>query len=414
MQLPSVSRRRFLALSGAAAAQAALARSLFADEAAPASPAAGNTMFALDLYGQLRKEPGNVFLSPFSISTALAMTAAGAKGQTLVEMLKVLRLTAAPHAAFGELLNAINRAGVPADKRGYELTTANAIWAQKGYPWRPEFVDLTRKHYGAGVIETDFRADPEAARKQINEWAEKETREKIKDLIPPGVIDRLTAMVLTNAIYFKSAWLSQFAKGATQDQPFTRADGTKADVPLMRQQRTLAYAEEDGLQVLELPYKNNELAMVVVLPRKPDGLARVEDGLTEAKLTGWAKAVRPTLVRAFLPRFKVETDYRLVPALKALGMRVPFNPGAADFSGMHTGPEKLAISDVIHKAFVAVDEEGTEAAAATAVVMLRASAPPKPQEPKEFRADRPFLFLIRENKTGSVLFMGRFAGPSGK
>jgi serpin B len=385
MHVPSVSRRRFLALSGAAFAQAAFARSLFAGETPPLTPAAGNTMFALDLYGQLRKEPGNLFLSPFSISTALAMTAAGARGQTLAEMLKVLRLSANPHAAFGELLAAINRPGVPADRRGYELTTANAIWAQKGYPWRPEFVDLTRKHYGAGVIETDFRADPEAARRQINEWAERETRERIKDLIPPGVIDRLTAMVLTNAIYFKSAWLSEFPKGATKDQPFTRADGTKADVPLMRQQRTLAYAEEDGL-------------------------AGVEMGLTEAKLAGWAKAVRPTLVRAFLPRFKVETDYRLVPALQALGMKAAFSPETADFSGMHTGPEKLAVSDVIHKAFVAVDEEGTEAAAATAVVMARAAAP-RPQEPTEFRADRPFLFLIRENKTGSVLFMGRFAGP---
>lgn len=415
MSVPSLSRRRFLALSGVASAQALFGRTLAAEPKPTSELAAlvaGDSAFALDLYGQLRKESGNLFLSPFSISTALAMTSAGAKGATLDEMNKALHLPKDPHQAFGKLLQSINGAGA---KRNYQLTTANAIWAQKGYPWRAEFKDLTSKSYGAGVIETDFGM-PEAARQAINAWVEKETKEKIKDLIPAGAVDPLTRMVLTNAIYFKAAWAEQFKKHNTKDQPFTTADGTKVDVPMMTQTETCGYGEftlssgKQG-QVLELPYVGRELSMYVFLPREASALGAVEEALTPDSLATWVKGVARSRVQVFLPRFKVEKALGLNAPLQSLGMKAAFSDRTADFSGMQTGQEKLFISAVLHKAFVDVNEEGTEAAAATAVVVGVRSA--VPTEPKTFRADHPFLFLIRENKTGSILFLGRVSNPKG-
>ncbi len=407
-----LSRRKFLALSGLTAAGAALGR--FAYARIPPLPQLSDAaewtgLFAADLYARLRSEAGNVFLSPFSVQTALAMTAAGARGTTAAEMFKVLRLWGDPHPALGEHIAQENR-NAKAEKPAYELTVANAIWAQEGYPWRPEYLELTRKHYGAGLMPTDF-GRPEEARKRINGWVEKETRDRIKDLIPEGVIDRLTRMVLTNAIYFKSAWLVPFEKAMTTDQPFTRPNDDKSvEVPLMVQQEYVPYVEADGVQVVELPYAKGELSMVVVLPRKPDGLPEVEAGLTAEKVAGWAKAAKPTETRVFLPRFTFEWRKELVPVLKAMGMTAAFDFGKADFHGMHTSDEALAITNVIHKAFVAVDEAGTEAAAATAVVVKRASAPLN--GPKVFRADHPFVFLIRDNKTGATLFLGRYTGPT--
>ncbi|MDB5308116.1 MAG: hypothetical protein JWO38_2318 [Gemmataceae bacterium] len=412
-----VSRRQFLALSGAAAAHAAVGRTISAEPnpmTASTALAAGSNAFAFDLYAQLRKKPGNLFVSPFSIATALGMTSAGARGTTLDEMGKVLHLPEDPHPAFGELLARVNRTGTTR-KRAYQLTTANAIWAQQGYPWRAAFTDLTRKYYGAGLVETDFGM-PEEARRAINAWVEKETREKIKDLIPPGIITPLTLMVLTNAVYFKSDWAAQFKKEFTKDQPFTAADGSKPDVPLMTQTGTFGYGEfsysfhsraADRGQVLDLPYAGKDLSMLVLLPG--NGLAGLEDQLSADTLATWTRDVRPQRVEVFLPRFKLEMKepLRLGDPLKALGMKAAFGP--ADFSGMHAGQEKLFISEVLHKTFVDVNEEGTEAAAATAVVMTRTAS--VVATPKVFRADRPFLFLIRENTTGNILFLGRYANP---
>lgn len=404
-----LSRRNFLSLTGAAAAGAAFGR--FATACLPPLPQVGDaanwvTQFGFDLYAHLRKEPGDVFVSPFSIETALAMTAAGARGTTATEMYKVLKMWGEPHPVFGDLIKQINR-NANVEKPAYELNTANAIWAQQGFAWKPDFTDLINKHYGAGLVPVDF-ARPEETRQRINAWVEKETRQRITDLIPAGILDVMTRMVLTNTIYFKSAWQTPFEKGATQSQPFFRADGTKADVPLMAQQETCPYHETEELQILELPYTKRELSMVIVLPRKPDGLAAVETKLNAETLGGWAKAAKPALAQIHLPRFKIEWNKELVPALKELGMQTPFS-AAADFTGMHTTSEKLFISNVLHKSFVAVDEAGTEAAAATAVVMKRTSAPV--DRPKAFRADRPFLFLIRDNKTGATLFLGRYTGP---
>jgi serpin B len=411
MSVRPLSRRQFLALSGAAAASGLLGSRARADSPKPADRAmltAGNTAFALDLYAQLRKDRGNLFLSPFSISTALAMTAVGAKGQTLDQMRKVLHLPENPHPAFGELVRTINATGLDI-LRGYELTTANALWGQKGVPWQPEFTALTHKFYGAGLNEVDF-IDSEAARKIINDWVAAQTKEKIKDLIPAGILDRDTRMVLTNAIYFKSAWFYPFNKAATQTQPFMLADGTKVDVPLMTQTEGFSYAEDESAQVLELPYSRGELSMVIFLPRAADGLAKLEAGLTADKLAGWEKAVKHAEVRVSLPRFRTEQEFKLADVLKAMGMTSAFERGKADFSGMTTA-ERLFIAAVLHKAFVDVHEEGTEAAAATAVIMARAAAPPA--KPKVFRADHPFVYLIRENKTKSVLFMGRLENPKG-
>lgn len=412
-----MSRRRFLSLSGAAMASAASGRSASGCLPPPTDPAAfaaGNTAFALDLYAKLRAGKGNLFVSPFSISTALAMTSAGARGTTLDEMTKALHLPADPHAAFGQLLFRLN--GTKLDiKRRYELTAANAIWAQQGYPWRAEFKELTQTYYGAGLVETDFKKEPEAARKRINDWVEKETREKIKELIPPGFIDPLTMMVLTNAVYFKGDWAAQFKKERTKDQPFHLAEGKKVDAPLMTQTDTFRYAEVvtsqktrsgERAQLLELPYAGNDLSMLVILPERRFGL--LEEELSARSLAEWTTALSPQRVQVFLPRFKMEMSEPLLlnEPLKALGMKAAFG-GSADFSGMHSGREKLFISAVLHKAFVDVNEEGTEAAAATGVIMARASAARLPV----FRADRPFLFLIRENKTGTVLFLGRCENP---
>jgi serpin B len=416
-----LSRRKFLTLSGAGALAAgfgpALARACpELDEMPGTSPtykgaAAAVNAFATDLYRHLAgpkgKEKGNLFLSPYSIELALAMTAAGARGKTLEEMEKVLHLPKEPHAAFGELSYRLSANGrdVP---RSYELSVANAIWAQQGYPWEKEFLELTRKHYGAGTIEVDF-ARPEAARKRINEWVEKETREKIKELIPEGVIDALTRMVLTNAIYFKGAWLYPFDKKRTKDAPFTRTDGTKADVPLMSLTGSLNYGEvhlggRTGLavQVLELPYAGKDLSMLVFLPEKGRSVDLMASRLTAETLA--APQLKPAEVSVFLPRFKAESALSLKPVLMDLGMKSAF--GNADFTGMSPKGKELYITHVLHKAFVDVNEEGTEAAAATAVVIGRKAAPKR----KEFRADRPFVYAIRDNGTGAALFLGRFVG----
>ncbi|MCI0702542.1 MAG: serpin family protein [Planctomycetia bacterium] len=417
MHAVPLSRRRFFALSGAAAAGALCARlGLSAEPAKDAKELAKaiNT-FAGDLHTQLAKaEKGSLFFSPFSIETALAMTAAGARGKTLEEMQQALRLPNDPHANFGELLKHINATDAK-KKRGYELTTANAIWAQAGYPWRKEFMELTRKHYGAGVVEVDF-AKSEAARTRINAWVEKETKEKIKELIPEGIIDALTRMVLTNAIYFKGTWQYTFDKKNTKDAPFTLDDGkTKVDVPMMHLTGEFNYGTGNNFvfrkgepyEVLELPYSGNELSMLIFLPKTPDAVHRLShlpENIPAAKL-------KKQEVKVYLPKFKVESNFSLKPILMNLGMKAAFAPNTADFSGMHTGMEKLFITAVLHKAFVDVNEEGTEAAAATAVVVGNPGAPPPP---KVFRADRPFAFAIRDNKTGTTLFQGRYLGPPAK
>ena len=369
----------------------------------------GNNEFAFDLYAKLRGREGNLFLSPFSISTALAMTSAGARGGTEAGMAKVLHFTLPGeelHTAFAGLIR-----GLDEDKkgRGYELVVANALWGQKGYGFLKEYLDLTKSCYGAGLHEVDFEKAAEAARKTINAWVEEKTKEKIKDLIKPGVLSSLTRLVLTNAIYFKGQWASRFKKEATKDGPFTLSSGKKTAVPMMNQTEEFGYMEDGDVQALELPYIGDRLSMVVLLPKKVDGLAGLEESLTAKKLSKWLSAVRKQKVVVSLPRFKFTSEFGLADVLKSMGMTDAFLLPPADFSGMD-GKKDLFISAVIHKAFVDVNEEGTEAAAATAVVMALRMAAPEPVP--IFRADHPFLFIIRDTESGNILFMGRMIDPS--
>ena len=370
----------------------------------------GDNQFAVDLYAQLdREQQGkNLFFSPTSISVALAMTAAGAHGTTQAEMVKVLRIDAdmvRAHAHNHRLLEQWNAVG---EKRAYQLRVANRLWGQKGFPVQPEFLALTRQQYGAEMLLLDF-AQAVAASQEINLWVEKQTNNKIKDLIPPESLDAMTRLVLTNAVYFKGDWVQPFDKQNTREEDFTISAQAKVKVPLMHQQTQMGYAEEESFQVLELPYAGRELSMVVLLPKKVDGLPELEKTLTVDKLTSLLSKLHVCEVNASLPKFKLETSFGLNPTLEAMGMKRAFTR-EADFSGI-SGSEALYISAVLHKAYVDVNEEGTEAAAATGVVMMAMSAR-LPEPIPVFRADHPFLFLIRDTKAGSILFMGRLVKPS--
>jgi len=369
----------------------------------------GNTQFALDLYQQIRTEPGNLFFSPYSISTALAMTYGGARGKTAAQMAQTLRFQldeATLHPVFGHLEAILNEIEQKGEIR---LSVANALWPHVKYKFLPDYLALLEKYYGTSVTAVDY-AQTEAARQLINKWVEKKTADKIKNLVPAGALDALTRLVLVNAIYFKGNWANQFDPDLTGINPFWLTVGESVKAPLMRQTGQYGYAERDDLQILELPYIGRDLSMVVLLPYEVDGLAKLEDSLTTENLAAWTKRLWPTNVQVFLPRFKMTYAVGLNGLLQAMGMIDAFSKNAANFAGMDGRADWLYIGAVLHKAFVEVNEEGTEAAAATAVVMVAKSALSPP--PPTFRADHPFLFLIRENSTGSILFLGRVTNPA--
>jgi serine protease inhibitor len=478
---------------------------------ADAAATAGNA-FGFDLYKQLGKDnPGkNLFFSPYSVESALAIVAEGARGETAGEMGKVLRFPAdvrraadkerpwdvGPiHAGFAAMNRQFDAASVPPAKAvlekiaalrtgldaanaaarrernfasrqkaekiaaglnkllgqvdRYELRVANALWGEKTYPFKQAFLDAINKHYRTGAaFPMDFKHHAEAARKEINDWVEKRTKDRVKELIPPKVLDTLTRLVVTNAISFKGEWAEPFSPKRTKQQPFALAGGKTVQTPLMERQgmkdarygafnpdgtffatparvprgrvdRTKLYPGADGFEVLELPYKGGDLSMVVIAPRSAGGLAALEKKLSGENAAAWLGMLKQRRVNVFLPKFKLETKYTLNEPLKALGMKTAFKEpprnGAADFQGMTDSPDprdKLYITKVLHKAFVEVSEKGAEAAAATAVVMavgrgMPASFPFTP----DFRADRPFVFLIRDQKSGAILFLGRLTKP---
>jgi len=398
-----------------------LAPALLAGEEAPPPVAPvvdGNTAFACDLYARLRTADGNLFLSPYSISTCLAMTREGAAGNTAVEMDRVLHF---PGADLGRGLQGLERALVaPMVRDGYgrearqvpayEIEVANRLFGQRGYHFRAPFLKQLETVYGAALEQLDIHADPAAARARINGWVEEQTRNRIKDLLPPSSPSPDSRLVLVNAIYFKSAWDEPFNERGTEDAPFHRADGTDVGARIMRRTHRFRYAEDGDVQVLDMPYRGGALSMLVVLPRTREGLSAVEQRLTPAVLKGWVDALEGRKVAVRFPRFEYASTFDLTNTLGAMGMADAFSATRADFSGM-TESEPLFIGLVVHKAFVKVNEEGTEAAAATAVDM-RAGAAPRPEEPVRFDADRPFLFLIRHRTTGAVLFLGRVVDPS--
>lgn len=375
-----------------------------------------NNKFCFDLYARLRqgKNTDNIFFSSFSISTALGMTYEGARGNTALEMAKVFGFPAEDNVRrvqFSEMLNEINKK----DKK-YELRTANALWVEKTYKLLDDYLGTIEKYYqgratNVGFIEADER---DLSRMAINQWVESNTNNKIRELIKPQTLTQDTRLVLTNAVYFKGSWQIKFTKSATKEEDFFVGPGKKVKVPMMSlgmkglKFPELRYAETADLQVLELPYEDGELSMLILLPKK--SLDAVEEKLDYEMLESLRKASSPRPVKGYLPRFKFEKEYSLKSVLVAMGMPLAFSD-LADFSGMD-GTKKLTISEAIHKAFVEVNEEGTEAAAATGVIMVEKVSVQAPAEPVTFRADHPFIFMIRHNKTDAVLFMGRVLEPS--
>ncbi len=336
------------------------------------------------------------------------MTYGGARGETAEEMAKTLHFDLANdklHPAFAALTKEVNGEGK--EKRGYQLRTANALWGQKGYPFQADFLKLNKDNYGAGLNEVDFKGATEEARKTINAWVEKQTEDKIKELLQKDILKPNSRLVLTNAIYFKGDWASQFKKDRTRPGDFQLGGGKTVKAPLMHQHATFKYLDAGTFQALEMPYVGKDLTMVVLLPKKADGLADFEKDLAPEKLAGLLGQLRPTDVNVTLPKFRVTAEFALNDALSALGMPTAFKEKLADFTGITTA-DALFIAAVIHKAFVDVNEEGTEAAATTAVIIAE---PESIRVVPEFRADHPFLFLIRDTRSDTILFMGRLAEP---
>jgi serpin B len=389
-------------------------RSDAVDQQGAAGPAAspvvaGNNAFGVELYARLAAGEGNRFFSPYSLSAALAMLYVGARGKTADEMACVMHFDAdAAKVSDGYAALARDLAG-DGSPHGYELAIANALWGQKGYGFLPDFLARLRKSFGAGLVETDFANDAEGSRAAINAWVEKETKAKVKDLVPPGVLTRDTRLVLANAVYFKGLWATPFPKAATQNADFHLAGGRKISAATMRLTQMFPYMDNGDTQAVEMPYKDSSLAMVLFLPKKADGLAALEKTLSADKVAVRLARFQPAEVLVTLPRFTMTGQVQLSKVLADLGMPTVFEQGGADFSGMSGGQEPLHLSEVVHKALVEVNEEGTEAAAATAVVTKPAAE--DFYQPKIFRADHPFLFLIRDTKSGAILFIGRLANP---
>ncbi len=370
----------------------------------------GNLAFSFDLYQKLCSSEGNLFFSPYSISTALAMTYAGARGNTEKQMAETLRFSMDQenlHPAFASLrawLNQLQESG------RITLCIANSLWPQKDYNFLDEYLSLTKKYYGVSITPVDYKqaSEREAARKTINKWVEERTEYEIKDMIAPKVLDELTRLVLVDAIYFKGNWLNQFNPRLTKDAPFYISPEKSVQTPMMRHKQKVRYSELESLQIVELPYLGESLSMLVLLPREIDGLKQLEGSLSVENLVAWRDSLNKREVLIFLPKFKMTCQFRLNHTLQTMGIVDAFIFGKANFAGMDSRPNWLFISAVLHKAFVDVNEEGTEAAAATAVVMTAA----RRAEPPTFRADHPFLFLIQDNHTGSILFMGRVTDPT--
>ncbi|XP_066043036.1 serpin B6-like [Chamaea fasciata] len=374
---------------------------------------AANSTFAVDLLRKLcEKNSGqNVFFSPFSISSALSMVLLGARGSTEAQISKVLSLKSAQdaHNEYQSLLSDIND---PNTK--YILRTANRLYGEKTFEFLASFLESSQKSYHAGLEQMDFVHAWEDCRKQINGWVEERTEGKIQNLLAEGILNSLTRLVLVNAIYFKGHWEKPFKKQSTRERPFHINKNETRPVQMMfkRDQFNMTYNGDLQTKILELPYVGNELSMIILLPDAiqdgSTGLERLERELTYEKLIDWInpEMMDCTKVRVSLPRFKLEENYDLKPLLISMGMPDAFDLGKADFSGMSSDNE-LVLSEVVHKSFVEVNEEGTEAAAATAALIVPKCAMIVP----EFTADHPFLFFIRHNKTGSILFCGRFCCP---
>ena len=369
----------------------------------------GNSAFALDLYGQLAAAPGNLFFSPYSISTCLAMLYAGARGNTGKQMAQVLgfglnqQQTA---SSFGQLQREVEATRT---QNGLELDLANALWTQEGYPFLAAFLHVARDQYQASVNQANFITEAPAVTDEINRWVARETKDHILDILPAGSLDAMTRLVLANAMYFKGAWTASFEETNTVTNTFYVSSTGQAEAPLMHQPEVgVNYMETSDFQAVELPYGSNQLAsMVILLPRQVDGCAQLEAQLSPAFVSSTLASMAKQNVEIFLPRFTLASSFELSGTLAGMGMPAAFTPGVADFSGIDW-TTSLFISRVFHKAWAEVNEAGTEAAAATVVVLKGVVV----LLPVLFRADHPFLFFIRDTQSGSLLFLGRLADPS--
>lgn len=389
-----------------------LARRVTEDEFATLM--SGQRTFAFDLYEKLRPEPGNLFFSPYSVSSALAMTYAGARGATATQMAAALHFDLPPeqlHPAMNELDQKLTLLGSIGRKpdTGFKLSISNRLWGQTGYVFRPEFLDLLAREYGASLSLFDFAKEPAEAAKSINAWVSQATQGRIQNLIAPDSLSADTRLVLTNAIYFRARWQSEFDEKNTQPRPFTLLDGAQIDVPTMRKQEWLRYATGDGYQAVALPYEPDRVAMIIVLP-DAGRCAEMEKAFTAARFADIEAALKNRDIMLELPKFEFVSRFNLGTALAALGMPLAFDSGRADFTGMTDSTPPLFIGRVVHQAFIKIDEKETEAAAATAVEMRELKVV-EPTAPLELKVDRPFLFVIRDAKTQAILFAGRVVDP---
>jgi serpin B len=364
-----------------------------------------NTGFAVALYGSLSGLDGNLFFSPYSISTSMAMTYAGARGLTEEQMSRVMHFRLAGnglHRAFKGLAETMRS---DADEEsGFELHGANSLWGQTGYRFLPEFLDLTSEYYGAEPFQLDFSEDPESCREIINMWTQEQTEGRISDLLPVDVLTTATRLVLSSAIFFRADWLFQFDPMGTFPCPFTLLTGQEVEVPTMTLSEHFRTMEDDGYSALELPYRERDFLMLIILPdsgRFPE----IEDSLDVDLILGILERLEDASLDLRMPKFSIASQFLLGETLQSMGMTAAFGP-EADFSGMD-GTNWLYISSVVHQAVISVDEYGTEAAAATAVVMAKLNG----ESSSPFRVDRPFIYLIMERNTGAVLFMGRVLDP---
>lgn len=371
----------------------------------PAAAANAINRFGLALHKVLPKPTENLVYSPFSVAAAMSMTLAGARGRTASEIVSALSLQNPDtvHADLKDLMAGLITGAGSNDK----LAIANALWLQQGASILTPFLDTVRQNYQAESKALDFQRAAEPSRQEINRWVADHTAGKILDLLGPGTITPLTRLVLTNAIYFKGSWASAFDPSRTSDEPFYLNGGSTVSTPMMHREGRYGYSASGDMQVLELPYKDGRLSMVILLPAKKDGLAKLESQLTDENLRKWAAAGPARTVHVTLPKFKLSSGFSLNEALRQVGIRDAFTD-AADFSGIN-GQKNLSLTAVMHKAMIEVNEQGTEAAAATgAVIGLTSTMRP---EPDAFRADHPFLYLIRDRKTNCLLFAGRVVNP---
>jgi serpin B len=372
-----------------------------ADRPAPASIVEGQTEFGLDLYRRLGAQPGNLFLSPASISMALGMVHAGAEGETAAEMERALHYPPGDvDEGMAELLRRVPIAG-----EGRRVSLANALWVQQDFALRPAYLERVRRHYGGDAGPVDFVNAPEQAIATVNRWVAEKTAGRIKDILKLENITDRTRLVLTNAVYFKADWLRPFQASQTRARPFGLAAGGSVTVPMMRQRGMFRLLEAPSFEAVEMPYKGEELSMLIFLPKRSSSLKQFEQGLEGPALAGWIDRLRtaqPADLELVVPKLELETRASLVPQLQALGMRRAFTQ-TAQLGGISDG--RLYLSDVLHQTWLRVDEKGTEAAAVTAGLLEIVS------RPREFHADRPFFFAIRDDRSGALLFIGRIERP---